>query len=177
MCIRDRYSSLAPAASSTVTIHAARMIDGQGKETANVLVTVRDGRIARVASAGDGSVNATYELGSATALPGLIDAHVHPGWYINGQGALHNGRDGDTPAQSALARAGNLYATLMAGFTTIQSLGGAEDVDLRDAVARWQIPGPRVLTSIVQISDSSLSVDSLRGLVRSLKARGADVIK
>ena len=171
-----QYSSLAPAASSTVTIHAARMIDGHGKETANVLVTVRDGRIASVASA-EGSANATYELGDATLLPGLIDAHVHPGWYINRKGALHDGRDGDTPTESALARAGNLYETLKAGFTTIQSVGGVEDLDLRDAVARWQIPGPRILTSITQLSNKNPSPDSLRALVRSLKARGADVIK
>src|SRR5262249_23951250 len=75
------------------------------------------------------------------------------------------------------ARAGNLYATLMAGFTTIQSVGGPEDLDLRDAVARWQIPGPRILTSITQLSNTRPSPDSLRALVRSLKDRGADVIK
>jgi imidazolonepropionase-like amidohydrolase len=175
--VSAQYSSLAPAGSSTVTIHAARMIDGHGKETANVLVTVRDGRIASVGSAAEGSVSATYDLGDATLLPGLIDAHVHPGWYINRKGALHDGRDADTPTESALARAGNLYATLHAGFTTIQSVGGVEDLDLRDAVARWQIAGPRILTSITQLSNKNPSPDSLRALVRSLKARGADVIK
>ena len=169
-------SSFAPAG-STVTIHAARMIDGRGKETENVVVTVSDGKITSVAPATGRGAQATYELGDATLLPGLIDAHVHPGWYINGQGALHNGRDGDTPTQSALARAGNLDATLMAGFTTIQSVGGVEDLELRDAVARWQIPGPRILTSITQLSNTRPSPDSLRAIVRSLKARGADVIK
>jgi imidazolonepropionase-like amidohydrolase len=170
-------SSLAPTGSSVVTIHAARMIDGRGKETQNVLVTVRGGKIAGVAQATDRAPKATYELGDATLLPGLIDAHVHPGWYINRSGALHGGRDTDTPTESALARAGNLYATLMAGFTTIQSVGGVEDLDLRDAVARWQIPGPRILTSITQLSNTRPAPDSLRALVRSLKARGADVIK
>jgi imidazolonepropionase-like amidohydrolase len=160
-----------------VTIRAARMLDGRGKETPNVLVTVRNGRIESVAPMSGSGAKATYELGDATLLPGFIDVHVHPGWYINRQGALHTGRDGDTPVQSALARAGNLYATLMAGFTTIQSVGGAEDLDLRDAVARWQIPGPRILTSVTQLSDTNPSPDSLRAIVRSLKARGADVIK
>ena len=169
-------SSIHPPDSAVITIHAARMFDGRGVKE-DVLVTVRAGRIERVeTNVGARGKSATRDLGAATLLPGLIDAHVHPGWYINRRGALH-GRDDDTPAQSALARAGNLYATLMAGFTTIQSLGGPEDLDLRDAVARWQIPGPRILTSIIQISDSSLSADSLRGLVRSVKARGADVIK
>jgi imidazolonepropionase-like amidohydrolase len=65
----------------------------------------------------------------------------------------------------------------MAGFTTIQSVGGPEDLDLRDAVNRWQIPGPRVLTSITQITNQRLTPDSLRGIVRELKARGADLIK
>jgi imidazolonepropionase-like amidohydrolase len=169
-------SPIRPPDSTAITIHAARMFDGRGTKE-DVLVTVRAGRIERVeTNVGPRGRSATHDLGAATLLPGLIDAHVHPGWYINRRGALH-GRDDDTPAQSALARAGNLYATLTAGFTTIQSLGGPEDLDLRDAVARWQIPGPRILTSIVQISDSALSADSLRGLVRSLKARGADVIK
>lgn len=171
-------SALSPHDTGAVTIHAATMIDGKGTETRDVLVTVKAGKIERVdAGVGARGRSATYDLGSATLLPGLIDAHTHPGWYINRQGALHNNRDGDTPVQSALARAGNLYATLMAGFTTIQSLGGAEDLDLRDAVNRWQIPGPRILTSIAQISRQNLTPDSLRGWVRALKAQGADVIK
>ena len=171
-------SSLAPRDTGAVTIHAATMIDGRGKESRDVLVTVRAGKIERVdTGVGARGRGATHELGTATLLPGLIDAHVHPGWYVNSQGALHTNRDGETPAQSALARAGNLYATLMAGFTTIQSLGGPEDLELRDAVSRWQIPGPRILTSVAQISNRSLSPDSLRGWVRALKARGADVIK
>src|SRR4051794_1811814 len=112
-------SSLAPTPGSSITIHAASLIDGRGHRARDVLVTVRDGRIEKVEpDIGRRGAGATYELGMATLLPGLIDAHVHPGWYINRNGALHNGRDGDTPAQSALARAGNLYATLMAGFTT-----------------------------------------------------------
>src|SRR6478672_338982 len=169
-------SPIHPPDSTAITIHAARMFDGRDVKQ-DVLVTVRAGRIERVeTNVGSRGRSATHDLGAAMLLPGLIDAHVHPGWYINRLGALHR-RDDDTPAQSAIARAGNLYATLMAGFTTIQSLGGPEDLDLRDAVAHWQIPGPRILTSITQISDSSLSADSLRAVVRSLKARGADVIK
>ena len=168
-----------PAPDTTsITIHASAMLDGRGHRTADALVTVRNGRIVRVdTGAAARGRQTTYELGSATLLPGLIDAHVHPGWYINRQGALHNGRDGDTPAQSALARAGNLYVTLMAGFTTVQSVGGVEDLDLREAVNRLQIPGPRILTSITQINNRSLSPDSLRGVVRGLVAQGADVVK
>jgi len=176
--LRAQNSSIAGPSDAPITIHSARLIDGRGRTLDDVLLTVRSGRIESVESnVGTRAAGATYELGSATLLPGLIDAHVHPGWYINAQGALHSPRDGDTPAQSALARAGNLYATLEAGFTTIQSVGGPEDPDLRDAVNRRQIPGPRILTSITQINDRRLSPDSLRGLVRALKAQGADLIK
>lgn len=164
---------------TTVTIHAALVLDGLGGMQRNAVVTVRDNRIVSVAAAKPGA-HTTYELGTATVMPGIIDAHVHPGWYINAAGRLHNadnGRDGETPAQSAIARAGNLYATLMGGVTTIQSLAGPEDLDLRDAVARGVIPGPRILTSITQINNQRLTPDSLRGMVRALKARGADVIK
>jgi imidazolonepropionase-like amidohydrolase len=171
-------SPIAPPDDVPITIHAARLIDGRGHTLDDVLVAVRSGRIERVErNVGARGREATYELGSATLLPGLIDAHVHPGWYINREGALHSPRDSETPAQAALARAGNLYATLEAGFTTIQSLGGPEDIDLRDAVNRWQIAGPRILTSITQINDRRLSPDSLRGVVRGLKGQGADVIK
>jgi imidazolonepropionase-like amidohydrolase len=176
--LRAQNSSIAGPGDTPITIHSARLIDGRGRTLDDVLLTVRSGRIERVESnVGTRAAGATYDLGSATLLPGLIDAHVHPGWYINAQGSLHSPRDGDTPAQSALARAGNLYATLEAGFTTIQSVGGPEDLDLRDAVNRRQIPGPRILTSITQINDRRLSTDSLRGLVRALKAQGADLIK
>jgi imidazolonepropionase-like amidohydrolase len=168
---------LAPA-TGLVTIHSSRLVDGRGRELRDVLIAVRDGRIERVDSdIGRRSPAATYDLGAATILPGLIDAHVHPGWYINRQGALHTPRDGDTPVQSALSRAGNLYATLMAGFTTVQSVGGDEDIDLRDAVNRGQLPGPRLLTSLTPITDRRLSPDSLRAVVRALKAQGADLIK
>jgi imidazolonepropionase-like amidohydrolase len=159
-----------------ITIHAASMIDGRGGTRRDVTITVRAGKIQKIESGRRGG-GAAYELGQATLLPGLIDTHVHPGWYINRNGALHNNRDGDTPVQSALARAGNLYATLMAGFTTVQSVGGIEDLDLRDAVNRWQIPGPRILTSLGQMSNRNLSPDSLRALVRNYRKNGADVIK
>ena len=172
-----QIASATPLPATTV-IHAATVLDGRGGATRNAYVVVRGSRIERVTTAAVSVRGATViELGEATLLPGLIDAHVHPGWYVDRQGKRNSQRSGDTPAQAALARAGNLYATLMAGVTTIQSVGGPEDLDLRDATARDLIPGPRILTSITQISAQRLSVDSLRLLVQQLKAQGADLIK
>ena len=172
-----QITSAQPVRGTTV-IHAATVLDGRGGSTRNAYVVVRDGKIDRVTTAPTSIAGATIiELGSATLLPGLIDAHVHPGWYVDRQGKRNSQRSGDTPAQAALARAGNLYATLMAGVTTIQSVGGPEDLDLRDATARDVIAGPRILTSITQISSQKMSADSLRLFVQQLKAQGADLIK
>src|SRR6266576_1570958 len=117
------------------------------------------------------------DLGDRTVLPGLIDAHARPAWYFNRQNRLHTAADGDTPAQSMLAAAANAYATLMAGFTTIQSVGSRSDADLRDWIATQGLPGPRILTSLDPITDRTLSPDSLRAVVRQHKADGADLIK
>src|SRR5262245_62122603 len=163
---------------SVTIIHAATILDGRGGATRNAYVVVRGNRIEQVATTPPNIAGArTIELGAATLLPGFIDAHVHPGWYVDRQGKRNSQRSGDTPAQAALARAGNLYATLMAGFTTIQSVGGAEDIDLRDAVNRGLIPGPRLLTSIRQLSNARTSPDSVRAQVHELKEQGADLIK
>ena len=54
---------------------------------------------------------------------------------------------GAEPADvAALYGAENAYVTLLAGFTTVQSVGAASDKPLRDAIARGVLPGPRVLT-------------------------------
>lgn len=167
-----------PAVDSATVIHAATLLDGRGGTTHNAWVVIRGNRIERIATTPIKLADARIiELGSATLLPGLIDAHTHPGWYVDRQGKRNSRTSGDTPAQAALAQAGNVYVTLMAGFTTIQSLGGAEDLYLRDATARGLIPGPRILTSITQINSVRSSPDSLRAQVRQLKAQGADVIK
>src|SRR5690348_5880619 len=95
--------------SQPAVIHAAMMLDGRGASTRNVYVVVRNGKIERITTSPvTMSGAATIELGSATLLPGLIDAHVHPGWYVDRQGKRNSQRSGDTPGQAALARAGNL---------------------------------------------------------------------
>ncbi|WP_310571854.1 amidohydrolase family protein [Gemmatimonas sp.] len=163
---------------SLTVIHAGTMLDGRGGRLNNVWVVVRGRRIERVSTRPVTLSGATrIELGAATLLPGLIDAHTHPGWYVDKQGKRNSPRSGDTPTEAALARAGNLYATLMAGFTTIQSIGGPEDSELRDAISRGRIPGPRLLTSLAPINSTRPSPDSMRVLVRGLKAQGADLIK
>jgi imidazolonepropionase-like amidohydrolase len=159
-----------------IVIHADRMVDGRGHVTQNATVVVDGAKITRVGAAGGAPV--TYDLEGMTLLPGLIDAHSHLTWYFNRQGRYHTGRgDNDTPVQSMLSTAGNAYATLLSGVTTIQSPGSPEDHDLREWIAMGQIPGPRVLTSLGPIQNPRLTPDSMRLIVRQRKAQGADVIK
>lgn len=162
-------------AAGPITIHADRLLDGRGHELTNATVVVQGDRIVRVETNASGP--ATYELRGLTLLPGIIDAHAHPSWYFNRAGRLHERGDGDTPAESMLSMAANAWATLRSGVTTIQSPGDPADADLRDWIARGQIPGPRILTSLQPISNPNLSPDSMRAIVRARKAQGADFIK
>lgn len=159
-----------------VTIRAAKVLDGKGGAIANAIVTIQGKRILRVESATPGR-KVSYDLGAWTVLPGLIDAHDHLAWHFNPAGRLHTGNDGETATQAALAIVANARATLMAGFTTVQELGNAEDKEFRDAIALGKLVGPRMLTSLEPITDARLSVEQLRQAVRDRKAAGADLIK
>jgi imidazolonepropionase-like amidohydrolase len=160
-----------------ITIHAARVLDGKGADLGEATVTVENGKIARI-DKGAPSAPALYELGNATLMPGLIDAHVHLNWYFNRQGRYHSGGDGDTPAQSLLAMLENANATLLSGITTVQSPGANTDTTLRAWFGAGVLPGPRVLTSLNPLSPNANTTDSvLRAQVRQRKALGADLIK
>jgi imidazolonepropionase-like amidohydrolase len=106
-------------------------------------------------------------------MPGWIDTHVHLGQYINARGRATS--EGDTPAQAALSRMENAYVTLMGGMTTVQSLGSASDIDLREAINRGRLPGPRILTSLAWVTEGT--PEKLRETVRQRVKDGADVVK
>jgi imidazolonepropionase-like amidohydrolase len=159
-------------------VRTARVLDGAGRTIPNATIVVRGSRI--VAIGPNAAIPAgarVYDLSTLTVLPGLIDAHDHLAWHFNPQGRYHGGRDdGETEFEGALAMAGNANVTLRAGVTTAQSLGSPEDKALRASIASDQIPGPRLLTSLVPLTERS-SADSLRRLVHIRKEQGADVIK
>jgi imidazolonepropionase-like amidohydrolase len=161
------------AQSPAIRIHAATVIDGTGKVVRNATVVVQGSKITAIET-GTGS-SATYDLGRLTVMPGMIDVHAHVAWHFDKDGR-YAARPG-TPAQEILYSAENAYVTLQAGFTTIQSPGSPSDVELRDAVARGVLPGPRILTSIRQLNERSGTPEEIRQKVRQLKSDGADVIK
>lgn len=163
-------SAQTPAANSAV-IRARQVIDGRGAITNNAIVTVRDGKIVSIGTSG----TPTIDLGTLTLLPGFIDTHVHIGWHFNSEGRYQNGPE--PPEQAALYGAENAYVTLMGGFTTVQSVGAMSDKALRDAINRGVLPGPRILTSLGQISNAKLTPEQIREQIRRLKGEGADLIK
>src|SRR5688572_30514663 len=158
-----------------IAISARRVLDGAGGQIDNGVVVVEGNRITSVGALPANFRGRRVDLGDATLMPGLIDVHAHVVWYFNAQGRYHTSSDGETPVQGALAAAGNAYETLMSGVTTLQSPGSPEDKDLRDAINRGAVPGPRILTSLGSISGGS--PDSIRQRVRQFKERGADLIK
>lgn len=156
-----------------VTIRAPRVIDGRGDVLASALVTIEGSRIVGVQAGATGP--ADYDLAGVTLMPGFIDTHVHIGWHFGRDGRADN--TGETPEEAALYGAENAYLTLMAGFTTVQSVGSGSDQELRDAIARGILPGPRIRTSLGQVSRASLTPEEIRAQVRERAEAGADVIK
>ncbi len=154
------------------TIRVGAALDGRGNVIRNTTLVVEGGKIQRF----DPSIRrATYDLSALTVMPGMIDTHVHISWHFGPDGRFTS-RD-SSPAQAMGYAMENAWASLMAGFTTVQSVGSPIDADLRDAINRGVLPGPRVLTSIGQITDGRLPPDQIRQRIRDLKKNGADLIK
>jgi len=166
-------SATVSSQTQTIRLRAATVLDGTGKVLRNATIVVQGSKITAIETSGSGA--ATYDLGPLTVIPGMIDVHAHVGWHFDKDGR-YAARRGD-PAEEILYSAENAYTTLLAGFTTIQSPGQANDVQLRDAIARGIFPGPRILTSIRQINEDSGTPDEIREKVRQLKKDGADVVK
>jgi imidazolonepropionase-like amidohydrolase len=155
-----------------VTIRAETALDGKGGVLKNVLIRVRDARIIGIDPREGPS---DYDLGGLTVMPGWIDTHVHLTWHFGFDGRFVT-KD-ENPGQALLFAMENAYATLMAGFTTVQSVGDLREKDLRDMIARGFLPGPRILTSLTAVTSASMTPDEIRKFVAKMADSGADLIK
>src|SRR5215472_12047410 len=166
----------AVAAAQPVIIRTSTLIDGKGHVLKNKELVIEGGRITHIA---DAKQRPTIDLSGLTVMPGWIDTHVHPTWYFNREGRYEAGgrNSKSTPQQSALFAASNLYATLMGGFTTVQSVGAELDGDLRDQIAHGALAGPRLITSLRSINENTGDPEKIRAYVRKMKADGADLVK
>ena len=165
----------ASAQQKQIVIAASTVFDGRGGVLHDTRIVVEGSKIVRI-DPNAGPVD--YDLRGLTVLPGWIDSHVHISWVFGPDGKSA-GAGGTTP-QASYAAAGNAWSTLMAGFTTVQSVGSAADVPLRDAIAKGILPGPRILTSAEPLlgrGEQTGTPEEIREFVRRQKAAGADLIK
>jgi imidazolonepropionase-like amidohydrolase len=150
---------------------ADRLFDG-GRSIQGGAVLVDGDRIEAVGPAqemGRPSDVTVHEFGNATLLPGLIDCHdhlAHPGVDL--------AKNAYIPASRAvLQTAANLRLTLERGFTAVRDCAGV-DLGVKQSVESGLIPGPRLLISLVIITqtaglgDSYIPATGLRGNVPQL---------
>jgi imidazolonepropionase-like amidohydrolase len=161
------------AAQNPITIRAGRLIDGVGGVSTNVVVTVDGGRITRVEPNRTGPV--TYDLPSLTLLPGLVDTHVHMDGHFGSDGKANT--PNETPGERLLYGYESAYVTLMAGFTTVQSLASPSDIELRRAIQRGIVPGPRLITSVSSYTNETATPELMRQYIADVLKQDPDVIK
>src|SRR5271169_5052606 len=171
----QQVSSEAHGQNERIVIAAGTVLDGRGGVLHDTRIVIEGTKIVAMDPKA-GPVN--YDLRGLTVLPGWIDAHVHITWGFGPDGK--NAGQGGTTQEAPYAAASNAWLTLMAGFTTIQSVGSPADVPLRDAIAKGLIPGPRILTAVEALfgrGEQTGTPDEIRAFVRKQKAAGADLIK
>jgi len=168
--------SSAASAQDTITIKAARVLDGKGGVLTNAAVIVRGSKITGI-DANPGRV--TYDLGDMTLMPGWIDTHVHiANHFDRGTGRAHSAQSKpETREEASMYLVENAYNVLMSGFTTVQSPGSEIDKYLRDWAADGRVASPRILTSLRSVNENTGTPDEIRAFVRKVVADGADFVK
>jgi imidazolonepropionase-like amidohydrolase len=141
----------APAHTPTVAVKAGRMLDvATGNYVPNAVILIAGDRIVAAGSrlpipAGVRIV----DLGDATVLPGLIDAHTHLMARMSGEGNDYVEKlvTSSLPKR-ALEGAYNARLMLRSGFTTVRDVESEgtfySDLDLRDAIQEGLVEGPRM---------------------------------
>src|SRR3989454_9067570 len=200
-----------PAASAQtpqmVLIKAGRLVDGRSATVQpNVGILIEGERIKAVGPLAQVQGQAAHarviDLSQMTVLPGLIDAHTH--LLLEGDVTSQDYEDQllkQSTAYRAILAARNARIALEHGFTALRDLEteGAmyADADVKLAIDRGEIPGPRVFTSTRAMAPTGMypitstnwelelphgvqpvdGVDNARLAVRQQLQHGADWIK
>ncbi|MEP7142998.1 MAG: amidohydrolase family protein [Ferruginibacter sp.] len=115
------------------------------------------------AGAGDKKI----DLKGYTAMPGLMDCHVH----LEGQTSATEYTDRMTRNPADIAFLSTVYSerTLMAGFTTVRDLGGTGvNIALRNAISKGTVKGPRMFTAGKAIATTGGHADPTNGYRKDL---------
>ncbi|HVR28228.1 MAG TPA: amidohydrolase family protein [Thermoanaerobaculia bacterium] len=161
-----------PALARTI-VHAGRLVDTRaGHVLERQSVVVEGGRIVEVRSGfvAAGSGDTVVDLRQHTVLPGLMDMHVH----LSSEQSPASVLERFTLEVADYAINAVVYArrTLEAGFTTVRDLGdlgGGVIVPLRNAIARGDVPGPRVFAAGVSLATTGGHADRTNGYKSSLR--------
>ena len=195
-------SLLASPALAQTYVHCGTLLDpaSSPEPMRERTVVVENGLVTEVVAGFTDDADA-IDLRDATCMPGLIDSHTHLTGESRKDGYIDDFRF--SAAERALRAAPFARSTLMAGFTTVRDVGGDEgvDLDLRDAIARGDVAGPRMFVAskslsitgghadptnsyredIVGVPDETVGVvDGVDSAVRAVRIaikRGADLIK
>jgi imidazolonepropionase-like amidohydrolase len=183
-------------------IRAGRLLDVAGERVReNVVVVVEGDRIREIGTSVPAGAT-LIDLSGQTLMPGLIDAHTHVLLQGDATAADYDAQLlGESLPYRALRATRALRIALEHGFTTLRDIGneggGFADVDLKRAVARGVIVGPRLYvatkalapTGAYPIQAGAWELDLPRGVemcdgpdacrraVRDQIAHGADWIK
>jgi len=188
-------------APTPIVLHAAHILDvaaGQTLSPGEVLVVGN-----KIAEAGTHVTHPegaqVVDLGAATLMPGLIDAHTHL--------FLHPGVEDlqtveESVPQRVLMAAAAAKADVLAGFTAERDMGtegaGCADVAIRNAINAGDIPGPRMRVScnaidilgghedaigfnpeqhVLSNADYANTADEVVAVMRAQRKGGADFTK
>jgi imidazolonepropionase-like amidohydrolase len=145
--------NMQPTPAEGIVVRAGRMFDPRsGKNLANQVIVIQGDRITDVGPAASVLIPPrarVIDLSGATVLPGLIDRHVH---------LFQDQQPND--ARAVLMGANYALKNLNAGFTTIQDMGSPytyASVELRDAIEKGLVPGPRMQVTGPQLNPRAAS--------------------
>jgi imidazolonepropionase-like amidohydrolase len=161
--------------SKRIVLAASTVLDGKGRVLHDTRIVIEGSKIVAL---NPKAAPVDYDLRGLTIMPGWIDAHVHITWSFGKDGK--NAGTAGTTQDDAYKAASNAWLTLMAGFTTVQSVGSPNDIPLRDAISKGILPGPRILTAAEPLQgrgEQTGTPDEIRAYIRKQKEAGADLIK
>jgi imidazolonepropionase-like amidohydrolase len=181
-----------PAAGQARGFRFARIVAGDGTVAADAVVVVSGDRIDRVESAGSPGLRnvPVTDLRPLSAIPGLVDAHVHMTYYWDRKpGTKPWEQLSKRPAPTLLVLAQeNLRRTLETGVTTVRDLYAADrtSIYLRDLINDGHLIGPRMFVAgcgLVMDPRATFcgavdhGADAVARGARDQLAQGADVVK